>query len=270
MAEPAPALPIIEARGVAKHYLTLKGKVVQALDEVSLSLAEGEFVALVGRSGCGKSTLLKVLSGLMPPSRGTILLHGQQFSEPSHEIGLVFQDPVLFPWRTVLENVMLPAEIRSWNRKEMTERATELVQRVGLAGFEGQYPYELSGGMQQRVAIARALLLDPAILMMDEPFGALDAMTREQLNLELLGLWHARRKSILFVTHSIPEAVFLGDRVLTMSPRPGRLIAEVRVDLPRPRSLDVMATARFGELVAQCRDALDRTYRPQGSVTGRS
>lgn len=255
------AAPTIAGRGVTKQYLTLQGKNILALDEVSIVLTEGEFLALVGPSGCGKSTLLKILAGLIPPTRGHVLLHGQALREPSHEIGLVFQDSVLFPWRTVLENIMLPADIRRADRLGTIARARELLDLVGLTGFEGQYPYELSGGMQQRVAIARALLLDPAILMMDEPFGALDAMTREQLNLELLSLWQARRKSILFVTHSIPEAVFLGDRVLVMSPRPGCFIGEVRVDLPRPRQLGMMTTERFGELVAQCRDALEHTAR---------
>jgi NitT/TauT family transport system ATP-binding protein len=242
----------IAVKGVSKHYATRDGH-VSALERISFEVAEGEFIAVVGPSGCGKSTLLKILAGLLPPSSGEARLRGSPITGPRRDIGVAFQSPVLFPWRTVLDNVLLPVDVQGLGRAERTATALELLGLVGLQGFERRYPWELSGGMQQRVALTRALIHDPAMLLMDEPFGALDAMTREQMNLELQRIWLERQKTVLFITHSIPEAAFLADRVLVMSPRPGRILEDRRVDLPRPRSLDVMSTAGFGETVRHLR-----------------
>jgi NitT/TauT family transport system ATP-binding protein len=211
---------------------------------------------IVGPSGCGKSTLLKILAGLLPPTDGTAALRGQPIAGPRRDIGVVFQTPVLFPWRTVIGNVMLPADVQRLDRRAMTQRATELLGQVGLGGFERRYPRELSGGMQQRVGIVRALLHDPAILLMDEPFGALDAMTREGMHLELQRIWMQRRITVLFITHSIAEAVFLADRIIVLTPRPGTIGDEFGVDLPRPRTLEVVNTERFGHHVRRVRSAL--------------
>jgi NitT/TauT family transport system ATP-binding protein len=242
----------IAVHHLAKTYAARGGDVV-ALDDISFGLDEGEFVAVVGPSGCGKSTLLKILAGLLPATGGEARLRGTVIAGPRRDIGVVFQSPVLFPWRTVLDNVLLPVDVQRLGRDRHERQATELLALVGLGGFEHRYPWELSGGMQQRVAITRALVHDPAMLLMDEPFGALDAMTREHMNLELQRIWLEKKKTILFITHSIPEAVFLGDRVLVMTPRPGRLIEDVRVKLPRPRALDVMNTPGFGDYVREIR-----------------
>ena len=209
-------------------------------------------------SGCGKSTLLRLLAGLIPASAGRIEIAGEAVAGPRKDIGMVFQSSILLPWRTVLDNVMLPAEILRIPREQARDRAHELLRMVHLEGFDNKYPQELSGGMQQRASIARALLHDPAILLMDEPFGALDAMTREQINLELQRIWQASGKTVILVTHSIPEAVFLGDQVLVMTPRPGRLAATIPVALPRPRELDGMATPQFGELTREIRALLQQ------------
>jgi NitT/TauT family transport system ATP-binding protein len=211
---------------------------------------------VVGPSGCGKSTLLKIVAGLYPPTSGEVLLNGAVVRGPHREVGLVFQGPALMKWRTVLGNVMLQAEVRGLPLAEYRARATDLLRLVGLAGFEDAYPFQLSGGMQQRAAICRALLHDPPLLVMDEPFGALDALTREQMNLELMNLWATRRKTVLFVTHSIPEAVFLSDRILVMSARPGRILEEIEVPLPRPRTVETMASAEFGRLASRIRRLL--------------
>src|SRR5215510_471328 len=211
---------------------------IEALRDISFRIAAGEFVVIVGPSGCGKSTLLKILAGLLPPTDGTAALRGQPIAGPRRDIGVVFQTPVLFPWRTVIGNVMLPADVQRLDRRAMMQRATELLGQVGLGGFERRYPRELSGGMQQRVGIVRALLHDPAILLMDEPFGALDAMTREGMHLELQRIWMQRRITVLFITHSIAEAVFLSDRVIVLTPRPGTVSDQFEVDLPRPRGLE--------------------------------
>jgi NitT/TauT family transport system ATP-binding protein len=229
---------------------------VVALRDISFRIADGEFVVVVGPSGCGKSTLLKILAGLLPPTEGRADLKGRPIAGPRRDIGVVFQSPVLFPWRTVLENTMLPADVQGLDRRAMRERAAGLLTLVGLSGFEGRYPRELSGGMQQRVGIVRALLHDPAILLMDEPFGALDAMTREAMNVELQRIWMQRRTTVLFITHSTAEAVFLADRVIVLTARPGRIGDEFAVDLPRPRTLEVMNTERFGHYVQRVRDAL--------------
>ncbi|HXZ00046.1 MAG TPA: ABC transporter ATP-binding protein [Stellaceae bacterium] len=249
---PASVQPAIAARRLAKSYATRHEPVV-ALETIDFSVAEGEFLAVLGPSGCGKSTLLKILAGLLPATSGEASLRGTPIAGPRRDIGVVFQSPVLFPWRTVLHNVLLPADVQRLGRAEHERIALDLLSLVGLAGFEHRYPWELSGGMQQRVAIVRALVHDPAMLLMDEPFGALDAMTREQMNLELQRIWLERRKTVVFITHSIPEAVFLADRVLVMTPRPGRVAEILAVGLPRPRSLDVMSTPDFGVLVKRIR-----------------
>jgi NitT/TauT family transport system ATP-binding protein len=244
--------PVIAVRRLAKSYATAGGPVV-ALDAIDFAVDDGEFIAVLGPSGCGKSTLLKILAGLFAPSGGEAALRGTAITGPRRDIGVVFQSPVLFPWRSVLQNVLLPADVQRLGRAQHERTALDLLSLVGLGGFEHRYPWELSGGMQQRAAIVRALIHDPALLLMDEPFGALDAMTREQMNLELQRIWLERRKTVVFVTHSIPEAVFLADRVLVMTPRPGRIAETVAVDMPRPRSLEVMNTAEFGSFVARIR-----------------
>ena len=203
-------------------------------------------MAVVGPSGCGKSTLLKILAGLLAPSGGSASLRGTTIQGPRRDIGVVFQAPVLFPWRTVLDNVLLPIDVQGLGRDRFRPVAMDLLALVGLREFERRYPWELSGGMQQRVAITRALVHDPAMLLMDEPFGALDAMTREHMNLELQRIWMEKKKTVFFITHSIPEAVFLADRVLVMTPRPGRIVDDLVIKLPRPRPLDVMTTPEFG------------------------
>ena len=251
---------------IAVHRLSLRyGRAasgVVALRDIDFRIPDGAFVAVVGPSGCGKSTLLKILAGLLPPTEGRVELRGAPIAGPRRDIGVVFQSPVLFPWRTVVGNVMLPADVQRLDRTAMQRRALELLQFVGLGGFEQRYPRELSGGMQQRVGIVRALLHDPAILLMDEPFGALDAMTREALNVELQRIWIQRRITVLFITHSTAEAVFLADRVIVLTPRPGTISDQFDVDLPRPRSLEVMNTERFGRYVARVRAALSARAEP--------
>ncbi len=260
---PTSTAAAIAVRGLAKTYLTRDGR-LPALERISFDVAEGEFVAVVGPSGCGKSTLLKILAGLLPPSAGEASLRGAAITGPRRDIGVVFQSPVLFPWRTVLDNVLLPVDVQGLGRARSTPTAVELLALVGLAGFERRYPWELSGGMQQRVALTRALIHDPAMLLMDEPFGALDAMTREHMNLELQRIWLERQKTVLFITHSIPEAVFLADRVLVMSPRPGRILEDRRVEFPRPRALDLTSSPGFGETVRRLR----AQFRVRGAVDG--
>jgi NitT/TauT family transport system ATP-binding protein len=242
----------IAVNDLTKTYAARQGDVL-ALENVGFGVDESEFVAVVGPSGCGKSTLLKILAGLLPPTRGEARLRGTPIAGPRRDIGVVFQSPVLFPWRTVLDNVLLPVDVQALDRPSHRRTAIDLLRLVRLDGFEHRYPWELSGGMQQRVAITRALVHDPAMLLMDEPFGALDAMTREHMNLELQRIWLERKKTVLFITHSIPEAVFLADRVLVMTPRPGRIMDDLRVTIPRPRALDVMSSAAFGDTVRQIR-----------------
>ncbi|KAB2848675.1 MAG: ABC transporter ATP-binding protein [Hyphomicrobiaceae bacterium] len=247
---------VISVEGLALLY-GAGTDAVEALRDISFSVADAEFVSVVGPSGCGKSTLLKILAGLLPATTGKGFLNGTPILGPRKDIGVVFQSPVLFPWRTVLANVMLPADVQRLDKMAMTKRALDLLRLVGLKGFETRYPWQLSGGMQQRVGIVRALLHDPAILLMDEPFGALDAMTREAMNVELQRLWMERRKTVLFITHSTAEACFLADRVLVMTARPGRIRDNVWIDLPRPRSLDVMNTEAFGAYVRRIRAGLN-------------
>jgi NitT/TauT family transport system ATP-binding protein len=230
---------VIRARGLSKTYVTASGPNVRALDPVDLAIGEGEFVAIVGPSGCGKSTLLRIIAGLDPQTNGELTLEGRAVSGPSHEVGVVFQAANLLPWLTVRENVRLPLKVGGRRWKD-DGRVDELLAMTGLADFAARYPYELSGGMQQRAGICRALARDPKILLMDEPFGALDALTRERMNLELQRIWQASGKTVVLITHSISEAIFLGGRVVVMSARPGKIIADLPVDIPRPRSLDAI------------------------------
>jgi NitT/TauT family transport system ATP-binding protein len=218
------------------------------LDGVSFALESDEFVCLVGPSGCGKSTLLRILSGLLEPTTGTVTLDGRQIAEPQRQVGLVFQQSNLLPWRSVLDNIALPLELAGMDAERRYREARELVGLVGLSGFETSYPAELSGGMAQRVAIARALIQEPEVLLLDEPFGPLDAMTRELLGEELLRIWGARHSTVLMVTHSISEAILLADRILVMSPRPGHIAHTFDVDLPRPRALEMLHSPEAGEL----------------------
>jgi NitT/TauT family transport system ATP-binding protein len=251
----------LRAEGIRHLYRSGQGELL-ALDGVGLVVGQGQFVAIVGPSGCGKSTLLRILGGLLVPTEGQVCLDGRSLlpgrAIPCRQVGYVFQKVNLMPWRTALRNVMLPLEVAGVPRLQAEERARELLALVGLGGFEAVYPRELSGGMAQRVAIARALAGEPEVLLLDEPFGSLDALSREQMNLELLRIWQARRVTAVLVTHDLQEAIFLADRVLVMSPRPGRIRAEVPVDLPRPRTLEVMYTEFFGALSRRVRDAIER------------
>jgi NitT/TauT family transport system ATP-binding protein len=255
-AETAAIRDVIAVRQLSKRYGS-RADTIHALDDIDFSVPDREFLSIVGPSGCGKSTLLKILAGLIPATEGEALLNGTPIDGPRQDIGVVFQSPVLFPWRSVLGNVLLPADIQRLGREEMSKRAYELLKLVGLDGFEQRYPWELSGGMQQRVALVRALIHDPTLLLMDEPFGALDAMTREAMNVELQRIWMERRKTVVFITHSTAEAVFLGDRVLVMTPRPGKVGDLFPVELPRPRPLDVMNTEKFGGYVRRIRGVLN-------------
>ena len=251
------SVPLISVSDLEKTYVTRGRARIQALAGISLDIHTGEFVTIVGQSGCGKTTLLKILAGLIPRSSGLVSLRGRPVNGPSRDIGVVFQDPVLLPWRTVLRNVLLPAQVLGLDPTSSQTRAMRLLELADLAGFEDKYPHELSGGMRQRVAIGRALVHQPSLLLMDEPFGALDAMTREFMNLELLRIWGESGKTIVFITHSIPEAVFLADRVVVMSARPGRVQEIVSVDLPRPRDLDMMASDEFGVYARKIRHLFD-------------
>ncbi len=244
--------PFVRVDGVSKVYRAREGRLT-ALDDVSFALGEGEFVSVVGPSGCGKSTLLMLIAGLTPPTSGRVVIRGCPVRGPFTDLGIVFQRDALLDWRTVQDNVLLPIDVRRLRRQAYVGRASELLGRVGLAGFERSYPWELSGGMRQRVAICRALVHDPPLLLMDEPFGALDALTRDQMVRDLQRIWLATRKTVLFITHSIAEAVFLSDRVLVMSPRPGRLAAVLEVDLPRPRTLALRDTTAFARYSARIR-----------------
>ena len=248
--------PLLTGREIRHIYTGSQGALL-ALDGVSLAVAQGEFVAIVGPSGCGKSTLLRILGGLLVPSQGSVWLEGEPLSSPRRQVAYVFQDVNLMPWRSVLHNVTLPLEVAHVSRAQAEQRAAELLRLVGLAGFEGGYPRALSGGMAQRVALARALVAGPEVLLLDEPFGSLDALNREQMNLELLGIWRARQVTAVMVTHDLREAVFVADRVLVMSPRPGRIRCEVAVNLPRPRTLDLLYTEFFGALLRRVREGIE-------------
>jgi NitT/TauT family transport system ATP-binding protein len=238
---------------ISKVY-TVPGDTVEAVRSLSLQVEAGEFVSLVGASGCGKSTLLLMVAGLVPLSGGQIRIDGVAVTRPQTNIGFVFQDPVLLDWRRALDNVMISVEGRKLPLADYRTRAARLLHSVGLAGFEKRYPFELSGGMRQRVSICRALIHDPPVLLMDEPFGALDALTREQLMLDLLRIWQERQKTVLFVTHSISEAVFLSDRVVVLTQRPARIQEIISIDLPRPRRLNVRQSLEFGRYTQEILD----------------
>jgi len=224
-----------------------------AIDNIEFDVRTGEFLTVVGPSGCGKSTLLLCVAGLVRPSGGAVLIDGRPVLDPQADIGVVFQDDLLMPWRHALGNVMIQGELRGMAPQALRERSKQLLSMVGLSEFTGKYPQELSGGMRQRVAICRALVHDPSLLLMDEPFGALDAFTRDQLNIDLQHIWASSRKTVVFVTHSIVEAVFLADRVLVLSSAPGKVTHEVSVPLPRPRSLDMQDTREFNEITRAIR-----------------
>lgn len=249
--------PLLEFQSLSQTYETHDGGHVHAVDSVSCTIADGEFISVLGPSGCGKSTLLMMAAGLLKPTGGRILYRGRELHEPQTDVGIVFQDAVLFPWRDVQTNVELPAEVQGESREARSQRARDLIRLVGLSGFENKFPYELSGGMQQRVSIARALMMKPSMLLMDEPFGALDAMTREQMNLEVQRISIESGTTIFFVTHSIAEAAFLSDRVFVMSGRPATIREIVTIDIPRPRSIDLMASDQFGVYVKKLRRLLD-------------
>jgi len=248
---------LVRVSGLEKVYATRDKGNVHALNDINLDVAQCEFVTIVGPSGCGKSTLLQVLAGLLDKTAGRVELAGSPVDGPTRDLGLVFQAPVLLPWRKVIDNVMVPAIIQKLDLDAARERARDLLRMVGLAGFEDRYPGELSGGMQQRVGICRALVHKPAFLLMDEPFGALDAMTRETMNLELMRIWKDQQATIMLVTHSIPEAVFLAERVVVMTPRPGRIAEIIEVDLPRPRHVEMFNTPEFGRYVQAIRRHFD-------------
>ena len=261
-AVPDPAGGLIAFDGVGMTYAAASG-LVEALRDISFAVGQGQLVALVGPSGCGKSTLLRIVAGLRPPTVGRVVVDGQPVTRPLSSVGMVFQAPVLLKWRRLLDNVLLPADLAGHRRDKYLGRADDLLRMTGLVEFANKYPGELSGGMQQRASLCRALLLDPPILLMDEPFGALDAMTRDEMNLELLRVWGegagpaADRKTILFVTHSIPEAVFLADRVVVMTPRPGQVARTFDVDLPRPRTVALRASPEFGRLSLEIYETLN-------------
>jgi NitT/TauT family transport system ATP-binding protein len=248
----------VHVDGVALKYLARDGSRVDALERVDLNVRQGEFVALLGPSGCGKSSLLRVLSGLIRPTNGTVHYEGVAIQGPPRQAGLVPQKSTLLPWLRVVDNVMLPAKVLKLPKDSSRARAMELLDLMGLAGFERKYPHELSGGMQQRVSIARSLLHDPKVLLMDEPFAALDALTRDRMAVELQSIWMATGKAVVFVTHSISEAVFLADRILVMSGRPGTIIADFAVDEPRPRAIDHGSKTSV-ELSATIRGVLEST-----------
>ena len=252
MAEPVYAL--------SKVRKTYASNAVEALKGITLNLHEGSFSSVIGSSGCGKSTLLKIMAGLIPPSAGSVTLSGRPVTGPRRDIGMMFQQATLFPWRTTIENVVLPIEIRDGRAaaRAAYDKARALLELVGLKGFEGVYPNELSGGMAQRAAICRMLVTDPAVLLLDEPFSALDELSRDFMNMELQRICMDQNATAFLVTHSIPEAVILSDVVYVLAPRPGRIAEEVPIDLPRPRTLDLITTPGFGALVERIRNRLER------------
>jgi len=254
---PLRGAPVYQLRNVGKTYAR---NAITALESVNLTLTKGSFSSVIGSSGCGKSTLLKIMSGLIPPSTGRVVLQGRPVSGPRRDIGMMFQQATLFPWRTTLENIVLPIEIRDGKTaaRAARDQARALLELVGLKGFENTYPSELSGGMAQRASICRMLITEPAVLLLDEPFSALDELTRDFMNMELQRICASRDATAFLVTHSIPEAVILSDVVYVMKPRPGRVAEVVEIDLPRPRTLDMMTTPKFGAIVEHIRGRLDK------------
>lgn len=249
---------LLQAKELTHIYPNGNGG-VGALENVSLDIKRGDFVCVVGPSGCGKTTLLRLLSGLLLPTEGSIIFEGAPLTRPRRRIGFVFQQANLMPWRTTLENIQLPLEIGAESVLELRPRVQDLIKLVGLEGFEEAWPQDLSGGMAQRVALARALVHEPDLLLLDEPFGSLDALTRERLLTELLRIWRQREVTVLMVTHSIPDAVLLADRVVVLSPRPGSVVLNLPVNLPRPRDLEMTYTKEFGDIAAEVRGAIGRT-----------
>lgn len=241
--------PIIKVSNVQKKYVSKKLGEVLAIENISFDVSEGEFITVVGPSGCGKTTLLKIISGLLPLTKGSVTLRDKLVTGPQADIGMVFQASVLLKWRTALKNAELPVEILGLDEEEYHKKALDLLKLVGLEGFENRYPIELSGGMQQRVAICRALIHDPSLLIMDEPFGALDALTRDEMNLELLRVWREKKKTVIFVTHYIPEAVFLADRVIILTARPSSVAKVLKIDLPRPRTWGTKTSKKYRDYV---------------------
>ncbi len=263
-----PAVPVealtseaqfVSTQGVSKTF-EVDGDTVDAVERIDLSIAAGEFVTLLGPSGCGKSTLLMMIGGLETPTRGRIEIGGRTVTGPRPDIGVMFQDSTLLPWKSALDNVLFPFQITGRGTRGHRDRAAALLRRVGLGGFEGKRPSQLSGGMRQRVALCRALIDEPDLLLMDEPFSALDAITRDEMNVVLMDLWQQFRKTVIFVTHSLREAVFLSDRVLVMSRRPGRIIADVPITLPRPRDPSVGESQRFNEICAVLRQKISDAH----------
>lgn len=245
----------ISIKGLSKVFETRDGP-IEAIIDLSFDVGEGEFVVVVGPSGCGKSTLLRIVAGLIPKTDGEVLVNGQAVEGPLGNVGMVFQGPVLLPWRRVLDNVTLMAEFQGIPKEERKARALQMLDLVDLRAFAKRYPHELSGGMQQRVALCRALLTDPDILLMDEPFGALDALTRERMNFELLRIWSERKKTVLFITHSIEEAVFLADTIVVMTPRPGKMASIMDVELPRPRTVEMLTSNNFSGYCSKVRRSI--------------
>ena len=239
--------------GLTKVYESREGTEVAALDRTDLTIASGEFVAIVGPSGCGKSTLLSLVAGLAPATTGRIIIDGEEVKRPHPTVGVVFQTDLLLYWRTIIDNILLPIEIKGWKKRDYLPQVMQLLAQVGLAGFGGKYPSELSGGMRQRAAICRALVQQPGLLLMDEPFGALDALTREQMISDLQSMWLSLRNTVLFITHSIEEAVFLADRVIVMSPRPGKVDLDLKIDVARPRSWKSRGDQKFIDYMSQIR-----------------
>jgi NitT/TauT family transport system ATP-binding protein len=252
----------VQVSGIEKAFMQ-NGSTVQALGQVSFQVAPGEFVALVGPSGCGKSTLLRILGGLLAPDSGSVVIDGRPLNAPRREIGFVFQRANLMPWRTVLDNIALPLQVQGMPPTEARREAQRLSDLVGLQGFEAVLPHQLSGGMQQRAALARALIHHPRLLLLDEPFGALDALTRERMNFELLRIWQLHASTVILVTHSISEAVLMSDRVMVMGPRPGRIITTLPVPLSRPRHVDLLADEHFAALVMAVRRWIDQAGQGQ-------
>src|SRR5689334_5186706 len=251
--------PILKFDRLSMRYMTRAGQPVLAMQDISAQIGRDEFVTILGPSGCGKSTLLKIAASVLRPTSGEVWFDGQKLTRPTPRIGMIFQQPILLPWRNVLDNVLFPIQMMGLSMAKHRSVALDLLRLVGLSGFEQAMPGELSGGMQQRVSICRALVYDPTILLMDEPFAALDAMTREELGIELLRIWSERKKTVLFVTHSIQEGILLADRVLVMTARPGRVAASLPIELPRPRTVSMISSKEYGDYAETIRGLIATT-----------
>jgi len=251
-------LPIVSFKGVNRRFKTPDGQVTTALSDIDLNIYPGEFVSIIGPSGCGKSTLIRIAGDLLPPSSGEVMVNGKPPHQTrlNREYGMVFQAATLYEWRSVLKNIELPLEIMRWPAEKRESRAREMLELVQLSDFASNYPWQLSGGMQQRVAIARALTFEPSLLFMDEPFGALDEITRERMNIELLNIWQKTKTTVIFITHSIQEAVYLSSRIIVLSPRPGKIVDDIAIDLPYPRAPEVRDSDTFHRLVSKVRTEL--------------